>query len=102
VRCYSRAETLDSVPGVSNDLGEKGSKGRGLPAAAVGDEELQVELVLGDRVRGVGLHQPGRKRGRVSVGAILTAQEPLKKGSLIHRRFATAATIKRGLPEMTR
>ena len=90
--------SLHPVPGVGIDLGGKGSKGRGLPAAAVGDEELQVELVLGDGVRGVGLHQPDRK-GRVSVGAILNLQEPLKKGSSIHPRLATAATIKRGLPE---
>jgi hypothetical protein len=90
------------VTGVSNDLGEKGLKGRGLPAAAVGDEELQVELVLGDRVRGVGLHHPDRKRGRVSVGAILNARELLKKGSLIHWRFATAVANKRGLQEMAR
>jgi hypothetical protein len=90
------------VPGVGIDLGEKRSRGRELPSAAVGDEELQVALVLGDGMRGVGLHQPDRERGRFSVEIILTALEPLKKGSEIHRSLATVATDKCGFPEMTR
>jgi hypothetical protein len=102
VRRRSKAETLESVPGVGIDLGEKGSKGRGLPSAAVGDEELQVALVLGDGMRGVGLHQPDRERGRVSVEMILTALELRIKGSEIHRSLATVVTEKCAFPEMTR
>jgi hypothetical protein len=46
-----------------------GEVGRGrLPAAAVGDEELQIELVLGGGVRCLGVHWSDRNGRELDLG----------------------------------
>jgi hypothetical protein len=54
---------------------ERGDTEGGLPAAAVGDEELEVKLILRNGMGRVALHRPNPKRAVTWLLAILTASK---------------------------